>query len=173
MSLQFNELQLISALLILSMRVIPSLLLHVIAREYDLAIWPLSLACLSDLWAAYMLHGYPTDLWNSWDLAFWSTISKVSPAILSNTCLCTVPLLIYLSPFLPEPDSDFWLRLCSDATSRDAVQNKASFIPSNLVARECQPCCPDGYFYLSTIVGWILGLSSGQWNGNALSDLLY
>ena len=33
-----NELQLISALLVLSMRVTPTLLLHVIARQYDLAI---------------------------------------------------------------------------------------------------------------------------------------
>lgn len=33
-----NKLQLISALLVLSKKVSPTLLLHVIAREYDLAI---------------------------------------------------------------------------------------------------------------------------------------
>lgn len=138
----------------------------------DLSSWPACLipeqhsGCMGTPRSAQLLRYL---LFCQRDLAFLSMISKVSPAIFRNTHLCTVPLLVHLSPLLPESGSDFWLWLCRMLRTGRLCR---TFIPSSLVARECQPCCPDGNFYLSTIIGWILGLSHGSINLISAASLL-
>lgn len=110
-----TEMQLIRALLVLPMRVIPALVLHGIAREHGFAIWSLSLACLiseqppccmgthwSMQWLCFLLLPLKRSCIPKHDQHHFP-----SSAIFWNTCLCTA--LPCCSPLLPESDPGFWL----------------------------------------------------------------
>lgn len=99
-----NELQLISALLVLSMRVAPTSFMSMpgnMALPSDLPSWPV--CSLSRLHSTWVPHWSMQGLWY---LLFVTVIldAWIQQVFFRYTCFCTTSVLTCLSPFLPELD---------------------------------------------------------------------